>query len=54
MGVGAMGAGNQVMTERLFRAVLDIIDNPEFNRTYYPTTIGLISLLEMSGNIPHR
>lgn len=54
MGVGAMGAGNQAVTERLFRAVLDIIDNPEFNRTYYPTTVGLISLLEMSGNIPHR
>ena len=36
-----------------FRAVLDILENPEFNRTYYPTTLGLISLLTLSGNFPH-
>jgi len=34
--------------------VLDIMRDLRFNRTYYPSTVGLLTLLEMSGNIPHR
>jgi hypothetical protein len=52
VGVGAM-AVDQTAYHRAFRAVLDILRDARFNRTYYPTTVGLISLLEMSGNIPH-
>jgi hypothetical protein len=53
VGVGAM-AVNQEAYERGFRAVLDILRDLRFNRTYYPTTVGLLTLLEMSGNMPHR
>ncbi len=53
VGVGAMKV-NQTVYHRAFRTVLDILRDRRFNRTYYPTTVGLITLLEMSGNIPHR
>jgi hypothetical protein len=52
VGVGAMST-NPVAYERAFRAVLDILRDARFNRTYYPSTVGLLTLLEMSGNIPH-
>jgi hypothetical protein len=54
VGVGAMGIQDSTTYQRAFRAVLDILESVEFNRTYYPSTVGLISLLEMSGNVPHR
>jgi endo-1,4-beta-D-glucanase Y len=54
VGVAAMATTHTATRERAFRAVLDIMENPEFNRTYYPTTVGLITLLQMSGNFPHR
>lgn len=54
VGVGAMAiAGRDNMRDRAFRSVLDIMENPEFNRTYYPATLGLITLLTMTGNFPH-
>jgi endo-1,4-beta-D-glucanase Y len=53
LGVGAMAVGNTTMRDRAFRAVLDSMEPPEFNRTYYPTTLGLVSLLALSGNFPH-
>lgn len=52
VGVGAMST-NPVAYQRAFRAVLDILRDARFNRTYYPTTVGLLTLLEMSGNLPH-
>jgi endo-1,4-beta-D-glucanase Y len=54
VGVGAMAVSSHAnMRDRAFRAVLDIIENSEYNRTYYPTTLGLITLLTMSGNMPN-
>jgi len=53
VGVGAMSGNRVAMRDRAFRAVLDILENPEFNRTYYPTSLGLIVLLTMTGNLPH-
>jgi len=53
VGVGAMST-NPEAYQRAFRAVLDIMRDLRFNRTYYPSTVGLLTLLEMSGNIPHR
>jgi hypothetical protein len=53
VGVGAM-AVNEVAYHRSFRTVLDILRSLRFNRTYYPATVGLLTLMEMSGNIPHR
>ncbi|HLV66884.1 MAG TPA: glycosyl hydrolase family 8, partial [Polyangiaceae bacterium] len=51
IGVGALAlSAHRTTADRAFRAVLDIIENPEFNRRYYPTTLGLITLLQMSGN----
>lgn len=52
VGVGAMATSRKDTFEGLFRATLDIINNPEYNGTYYPTTIGMISLLIMTGNFP--
>jgi hypothetical protein len=53
VGVSSMGAANTVMRDTAARAVLDIIESPEFNRTYYPTTLGMLTLLDMTGNFPH-
>jgi hypothetical protein len=51
VGVGAMVNSSRAnMRDRAFRAALDILENPEYNRTYYPTTVGLMTLLVLSGN----
>jgi hypothetical protein len=52
MGVAGMAAGNAAMRDRAFRAVLDILESGDFNHTYFPSTIGLITALIMSGNFP--
>jgi hypothetical protein len=52
MGVGAMATGNTAMRDRAFRAILDILENGDFNHTYFPSTVGFITLLTMSGNFP--
>jgi len=52
MGVGGMAAGNAAMRDRAFRAMLDILENGDYNHTYFPSTVGLLSLLAMSGNFP--
>ncbi len=53
--VGAMGSNSSakgVMMERSLRALLDIMQSPEYNRTYYPTTVGMLTLLMLTGNMP--
>lgn len=52
VGVGAMGLNDMVTYERAFSTVLDVIERPEYYRTYYQTSVGLLSLLMMSGNWP--
>ncbi len=53
VGVAAMASSTQVaMRDRAFRTVLDIIERPEYYKTYYSTTLGMLSLLMMSGNWP--
>lgn len=52
IGVGAMAANNAKVRDRAFRAMLDILESPDFNTTYFPSTVGFISLLVMSGNFP--
>lgn len=53
LGVAGMGLNDAALRDRAFRATLDIIERPEFYKTYYQTTLGLIALLTMSGNFPH-
>jgi hypothetical protein len=52
MGVAGMAAGNAAMRDRAMRALLDIMESGDFNHTYFPSTVGLISLLILSGNFP--
>jgi len=52
MGVGGMAMGNTAMRDRAFRALLDILENGDYNHTYFPSTVGLLSLLALSGNFP--
>jgi len=57
MGVGGMGIAASSTTgaavrDRAFRTVLDILENGDFNHTYFPSTVGLITALVMSGNFP--
>jgi endo-1,4-beta-D-glucanase Y len=52
MGVGGMAMGNAAMRDRSFRAMLDILESGDYNHTYFPSTVGLLSLLAMSGNFP--
>jgi hypothetical protein len=52
LGVAGMGLNDATTRDRAFRATLDIIERPEFYKTYYQTTLGLIALLTMSGNFP--
>jgi len=52
IGTGAMAVGNTVMRDRAFRAILDILESGDFNRTYFPSTLGMLTLLFMSGNFP--
>jgi endo-1,4-beta-D-glucanase Y len=52
VGVAAMASTNAAMRDRAFRTVLDIIERPEYYKTYYSTTLGLLTLLMMTGNWP--
>jgi len=52
MGVGGMATGNTAMRDRAFRTMLDILQSGDYNHTYFPSTVGLLSLLAMSGNFP--
>jgi hypothetical protein len=52
IGAGAMAMGNKVMQDRAFRTMLDILESNDFNRTYFPSTVGLLTALMMSGNFP--
>jgi len=52
MGVGAMAAKNTVMRDRAFRTTLDILESGDFNHTYFPTTVGLLTVLAMAGDFP--
>lgn len=52
IGAGAMAMNNKVMQERAFRAILDILESNDFNGTYFPSTVGLLTALMMSGNFP--
>jgi endo-1,4-beta-D-glucanase Y len=52
MGVAGMAMNNAAMRDRAFRAMLDILESPQFNHTYFPSTVGLITALVMSGNFP--
>ena len=52
IGVGGMAIGNAAMRDRSFRTMLDIMENGDYNHTYFPSTLGMLSLLMMSGNFP--
>lgn len=54
MGVAGMavGATGDAMRDRAFRTMLDILENGDFNHTYFPSTVGFLTLLAMSGNFP--
>jgi endo-1,4-beta-D-glucanase Y len=52
MGVGGMAMNNAAMRDRAFRVMLDILESGDFNHTYFPTTVGLYTLLALSGNFP--
>jgi endo-1,4-beta-D-glucanase Y len=52
MGVGGMAMNNTAMRDRAFRVMLDILESGDFNHTYFPSTVGLLTLLAMSGNFP--
>lgn len=48
-----MATGDTVMSTNLFLTTLDILHAPFYNRASKTTTLGLIALLEMTGNLPH-
>jgi endo-1,4-beta-D-glucanase Y len=55
MGVAGMAVGGSTgdkMRDRSFRTILDILENGDFNHTYFPSTLGLLTALAMSGNFP--
>ncbi len=52
MGIAAMAAGNTAMRDRAFRTMLDVLENGDFNHTYYPSTVGLLTMLIMAGDFP--
>jgi len=52
IGVGGMAMGNTAMRDRAFRALLDILESGDYNHTYFPSTVGILSLLALSGNFP--
>ncbi len=52
VGTAGMAMKNQVMLDRAFRTMLDILESGDFNHTYFPSTVGLLTLLMMSGNYP--
>jgi endo-1,4-beta-D-glucanase Y len=51
-GMAVGGAAGGKIRDRAFRAILDILENGDFNHTYFPSTVGLLTLLAMSGNFP--
>lgn len=52
MGVGGMAMGNAAMRDRAVRVLLDILESGDFNHTYFPSTVGLYTLLALTGNFP--
>ncbi|MEO7036048.1 MAG: glycosyl hydrolase family 8 [Polyangiaceae bacterium] len=52
MGVGGMAMSNNALRDRAFRTILDLQASPDFNQTYFPTTLGLLTLLAMAGDFP--
>jgi endo-1,4-beta-D-glucanase Y len=52
MGAGGMAMKNTVMRDRAFRTILDLLESGDFNHTYFPSTVGLLTALMMSGNFP--
>jgi hypothetical protein len=54
MGVAGMAVGSSgdKFRDTAFRAMLDILDYGDFNHTYFPSTVGFLTLLLMSGNFP--
>lgn len=50
--VGAWALGDAVARDRAFRATLDAMERPEYYETYYQTTVGLLSVLMVTGNWP--
>jgi len=52
MGAAGMAMKNQAMLDRAFRTMLDILESGDFNHTYFPSTVGFLTLLMMSGNYP--
>lgn len=52
MGAAGMAMKNQAMLDRSFRTILDILESGDFNHTYFPSTVGFLTLLMMSGNFP--
>jgi endo-1,4-beta-D-glucanase Y len=52
MGVGGMAMSNKAMQDRAFRTMLDIMESGDYNHTYFPSTLGMLTLLAMSGNFP--
>jgi hypothetical protein len=54
LGVAAQSSSaNAKILDNAFRSTLDILESPQFNRVYYSSSLGLIALLEMSGNLQH-
>jgi hypothetical protein len=54
LGVAAKSSSAHAkILDNAFRSTLDILESPQFNRMYYSTSLGLMALLEMSGNMPH-
>jgi len=54
IGVAAQSSSAHAkVLDNAFRSTLDILESPQFNRVYYSSSLGLIALLEMSGNLPH-
>ncbi len=52
VGTAAQAAGNSAMAARAMRTVLDIMERPEYYKTYYSASLGLMTLLMMTGNWP--
>ena len=52
MGTAGMAMNNAAMRDRAFRVLLDALESGDFNHTYFPSTVGLLSLLMLSGNFP--
>jgi hypothetical protein len=54
LGVAAQSSSAHAkVLDNAFRSTLDILESPQFNRVYYSSSLGLIALLEMSGNLSH-